>query len=197
MSGRVRDAPLERLLCTPDLAADDALIALAGRFAGCDRAAVLAQLDDVARGLFGTTSLTPRARADRLAEALCDTLGLRPVTHEHRALLIDHALATGRAHPLVIAAIGHELGRRAGRRDAHLPRAHRLVARGFPATRCSRPSAAPPAAPAPSARCARSARTSWRTRCSRTSATTARPSWHEPAAELLERLPSGHHDDAH
>lgn len=113
-TGRVHDAMLERLLGGPDLAADDALIALSNRFAGCDRAAVLTQLDDVARGLFGAAALPPREQADRLAFALRDTLGLRPVTHDHRALLVDHALATGRAHPLVIAAVGHELGRRAG-----------------------------------------------------------------------------------
>jgi hypothetical protein len=105
---------LERLLNSPALAADDALIALADRFAGCDRAAVLTRLDDVARGLFGAAALPPRQQADRLASALRDTLGLRPVTHDHRALLVDHAFTTQRAHPLVIAAVGHELGRRAG-----------------------------------------------------------------------------------
>lgn len=114
MTGRVRDAPLERLLGDPGLAADDALIALADRFAGCDRPSVLARLDDVARGLFGAAALPPRTQADRLAAALSETLALRPVTHDHRALLVDHALATRRAHPLVIAAVGHELGRRAG-----------------------------------------------------------------------------------
>ena len=111
---RVHDAMLERLFGAPDLAADDALIAVADRFAGCDRASVLAQLDDVARGLFGTAALPPREQANRLASTLRDTLGLRPVMHDHRALLVDRALATGRAHPLVIAAVGHELGRRAG-----------------------------------------------------------------------------------
>jgi hypothetical protein len=111
---RIHDAALERLLSSPDLAADDAVIALADRFAGCDRAAVLARLDDVARGLFGTAALSPRAQADRLADALCETLGLRPVTHDPAALLVDRALTTQRAHPLVIAALGHELARRAG-----------------------------------------------------------------------------------
>ncbi|HET6448049.1 MAG TPA: hypothetical protein VFG31_02980 [Conexibacter sp.] len=111
---RIHDAALERLLASPHLAADDALIALAERFAGCDRAAVVARLDDVARGLFGTATLPPRAQADRLAGALCDTLGLRPVTHASDALLVDRALTTRRAHPLVIAAVGHELARRAG-----------------------------------------------------------------------------------
>lgn len=114
MTQRVRDVTLERLLCTPELAADDALIALAGRFAGCDRAGVLARLDDVARELFGAAALPAREQADRLAHVLSGTLGLRPVTHDHRALLVDRALETRRAHPLVIAAVGHELARRAG-----------------------------------------------------------------------------------
>lgn len=111
---RLHDDALARLLASPGLAADDALIGLADRFAGCDRAAVLAQLDDVARGLFGTADSAPHLQADRLAEALSGTLALRPVTHDHRALLVDRALATRRAHPLVIAAVGHELARRAG-----------------------------------------------------------------------------------
>lgn len=115
MSGAgIHDAALERLLSSPALAADDALIALAERFAGCDRASVLAQLDDTARGLFGAAALPPRAQADRLASALCDALALRPVTHDRDALLVDRALVTRRAHPLVIAAVGHELARRAG-----------------------------------------------------------------------------------
>lgn len=111
---RLHDAALERLLESPDLAADDALIALADRFAGCDRAGVLAQLDDVARELFGVAALPPRVQADRLASTLCETLGLRPATHDQHALLVDRALVTRRAHPLVIAAVGHELARRAG-----------------------------------------------------------------------------------
>jgi hypothetical protein len=196
VSGRVRDAPLERLLQTPDLAADDALIALAGRFAGCDRAAVLAQLDDVARGLFGAAALAPRACADWLAEALWDTLALRPVTHDHRALLIDHALATRRAHPLVIAAVGHELGRRAGI-ETRICRAGTDWWLGIPgdevltAVGCS-PGSAHPVGPL-------------RAICPHQLAYAllahlghdGPPAWHALAGELLERLPTGYHDDAH
>lgn len=92
-SSSTHDAALERLLLAPDLAADDALMALAARFAaGCDRAAVLDRLDEAARDLFGAAALDPRERADALADMLTDELALRPVTHDHRALLVDRAI---------------------------------------------------------------------------------------------------------
>jgi Transglutaminase-like superfamily len=188
-------AELERTLQAPDLAADDALIALAERFAGCERAAVLERLDDVARGLFGAAAEAPREQAERLAGALTDELGLRPVTHEHEALLIDRALATRRAHPLVIAAVGHELARRAGftaricraRSDwwVALPGDEVLTAIG-----CS---AGTPSPHGP-----------LRTLCPHQLAYSllahlghhGPPAWHAPAQRLLRRLPTGHHDDA-
>ncbi len=191
----VHDAQLERVLNAPDLAADDALIALAERFAGCGRAAVLERLDDAARGLFGAAEQSPREQARRLAAALTDELGLRPVTHEPEALLVDRALATRRAHPRVIAAVGHELARRAGftaricraRSDwwVALPGDDVLTAIG-----CS---AGTPAPHGPlRALCPHQLAFSLLAHLGHHGP----PSWHAPAERLLQRLPTGHHDDA-
>lgn len=191
----VHDAQLERVLNAPGLAADDALIALAERFAGCARATVLARLDDAARGLFGAAELPPREQARRLAALLTDDLGLRPVTHDHEALLVDRALASRSAHPLVIAAIGHELARRAGftaricraRSDwwVAIPGDEALIAIG-----CS---AGTPAAHGPlRALCPHQLAWSLLAQLGHHGP----PAWHGPAKRLLQRLPTGHHEDA-
>lgn len=187
------DAALERLLRAPGLAADDALIAPAERFAGCDRAGVLDRLDEAARALFGAASLPPRERADRLADALVRDLALQPVTHDHRALLVDRALAGRRAHPLVIAAVGHEIARRAGF-AARICRAGTDWWIAIPgddvltAIGCSDRARRP---------CG-----TLRALCPHQLANAllmqlahhGPPAWHAPACALLERLPSGHHD---
>ncbi len=191
----VHDAELERVLQAPDLAADDALIALAERFAGCDRAAVLERLDDVARELFGVAALPPREQAEHLAAALTEELALRPVTHAPEALLVDRALATRRAHPLVIAAVGHELARRAGfaaricraRSDwwVAIPGDDVLTAIG-----CS---AGTPTPHGPlRALCPHQLAFSLLAHLGHYGP----PAWHAPAERLLQRLPTGHHDDA-
>ena len=113
-SDELRDRATARLLGAPGLATDDALIAVAERFAGCDRAQVLATLDDASRPLFGAATLPPSAAAGALGRQLATELGLRPAPAGRDALLVDRALARRAAHPLVIAAIGHELARRAG-----------------------------------------------------------------------------------
>lgn len=191
-----RDAALERLLGTPSLAADDALIALADRFAGCDRTGVLERLDDVARELFGAAAMPPRAQADRLAGALTCTLGLRPVTHDHRALLVDRALASCAAHPLVIAAVGHELGRRAGL-ATRICRAGTDWWLAFPGDDVLTAIACSAGTPTPAG--------PLRAICLHQLAYAllahlghdGPPAWHGVAVELLDRLPTGHHDDAH
>jgi len=47
---------------------------------------------------------------------LTNVLGLIPEQEDPRALLIDDALESRRAHPVVIAGVGSELARRAGLR---------------------------------------------------------------------------------
>ena len=191
----LHDAELERVLQAPELAADDVLIALAERFAGCARAAVLERLDDVARGLFGCSALPPRAQARRLAAMLTEELALRPVTHDPDALLVDRALATRRAHPLVIAAIGHELARRAGV-TARICRARSdwwVAIPGDDVLTAIGCSAGTPTPHGP-----------LRALCPHQLAFAliahlghnGLPAWHAPAERLLRRLPTGHHDDA-
>lgn len=110
----LRDRATAHVLGAPSLAMDDALIAVAERFAGCDRAGVLTALDDASRPLFGAASWAPSAAAGALGRQLATELGLQPAPAGPDALLVDRALARRAAHPLVIAAIGHELARRAG-----------------------------------------------------------------------------------
>jgi hypothetical protein len=113
-SDETRARATVRLLSAPGLAMDDALIAVAECFAGCDRAQVLATLDDASRPLFGGASLPPSASANALGSLLATELRLRPAPADPDALLVDRALDCGAAHPVVIAAVGHEIARRAG-----------------------------------------------------------------------------------
>jgi hypothetical protein len=194
-SPAVHDAELERTLQAPDLAADDVLIALAERFAGCRRAAVLERLDDAARGLFGVAGLAPRERAERLAAVLTAELRLKPVTHEHEALLVDRALATRRAHPLVIAAVGHELARRAGF-TARVCRARSdwwIAIPGDDVLTAIGCSAGTPTPHGPlQAQCPHQLAYALLAHLGHHGP----PAWHAPAERLLRRLPTGHHEDA-
>lgn len=194
-SPAAHDAELERTLQAPELAADDVLIALAERFAGCSRAAVLERLDETARGLFGAAALSPRERAERLAAVLTCELGLKPVTHEAEALLVDQALATRRAHPLVIAAIGHELARRAGF-TARICRARSdwwVAIPGDDVLTAIGCSAGTPTPQGPlRAQCPHQLAFSLLAHLGHYGP----PAWHAPVERLLRRLPTGHHDDA-
>jgi L-ascorbate metabolism protein UlaG (beta-lactamase superfamily) len=189
------DGALERLLNAPELAADDALIALAERFAGCDRAYVLDRLDDAARALFGTATLPPRRQADLLADALTRGLGLRPVTHDHRALLIDRALESREAHPLVIAAIGHEVARRAGL-TTRICQSHTdwwVAVPGDDVLTAIGCSAGTPLPGGPlRALCPHQLAYALLAHLGHDGPS----AWHAHAASLIARLPAGHHDDA-
>jgi hypothetical protein len=92
----------------PSLA--DALVAVAAGFRPVDARRVDEQLDDLARGLFAVAPSGP-ARVQRLAGALARFAAVdEPVA----GLWLDVALERRRAHPLVLAALGAELGARAG-----------------------------------------------------------------------------------
>lgn len=105
------------LLGSVGLQHDRAQLAIAAALTGAEPESVEARLDDAARALFGARALGAREQAGVLAGQLTDGLGLRALGGEHRALLIDEALARREAHPLTIAVIGHELARRAGLRS--------------------------------------------------------------------------------
>lgn len=102
------------LLASPHLEIDTALVAVASACRGCDAGAVLARLDVAALGLFECERSDPQAQAKRVATVLTDTLGLLADDSHPDSLLIDRALARRRAHPVLIAAIGREVARRAG-----------------------------------------------------------------------------------
>ncbi|HWK28275.1 MAG TPA: transglutaminase family protein [Solirubrobacter sp.] len=89
----------------------DLMLALAAEFHAVDEAAADARLDALALPLFGLASDHPRTAAARLAEVI-DTF------HADRmsvaGLWLDRALETRSGHPLMLAALIAEVGRRAG-----------------------------------------------------------------------------------
>jgi hypothetical protein len=103
-----------RLLSSSDLQHDQAQAALASSLSSTVMESPGALLDEASLSLFGTAELDVAAQARALADLLTNELCLCPDREDHRALLIDHALTSRRAHPLQIAVIGHELSRRAG-----------------------------------------------------------------------------------
>ncbi len=103
-----------RLLAEPGIGHDEAQSALAAAFSVTALASPRARLDEASLPLFGAASRCVAGQAEALADALTNQLCLCPERRDHRALLIDHALTCRAAHPLQIAVIGHELGRRAG-----------------------------------------------------------------------------------
>jgi hypothetical protein len=114
MNARTRERCAERLLAEPGLQHDEAQAALAATFSVTAMESPSARLDEASLGLFGAAGLELPEQARALADALTNRLCLCPERRDHRALLIDHALSSRSAHPLQIAVIGHELGRRAG-----------------------------------------------------------------------------------
>jgi regulator of sirC expression with transglutaminase-like and TPR domain len=97
-----------RLACggCPPLA--DLLLALAAEFRDVDEAAAEERLDELARELFG---LEPRTAASALARVL---EGFEPERVTIGGLWLDTVLVDRSGHPLVLAAIAAEAGRRAG-----------------------------------------------------------------------------------
>jgi hypothetical protein len=114
MSAKLRESSAARLLSTPGLQHDQAQAALAASFSVTAMAAPGALLDEASLPLFGLGEADVADQAQALAHQLTNGLCLSPDRRSHRALLIDHALTHRAAHPLQIAVIGHELGRRAG-----------------------------------------------------------------------------------
>jgi hypothetical protein len=106
------------LLASPGLGHGEALTAIAAEFSGCRGERIEERLDEASRWLFGAASLGAQDQAHAIAELLTNRLGLRSEASDYRALLVDQALERCSASPLVIAVLGHELGRRSGIRTA-------------------------------------------------------------------------------
>lgn len=105
-----------RLLQQPDLAHDQAMIAIATAIDGADPHAMWDRLDEAAIPLFRVARGDLRAQARALAEAITDGLGLSAAPGG--PLLLNQAFAERSADPLLLAGVGHELARHAGLRSA-------------------------------------------------------------------------------
>ena len=98
-------AELARQRCP---AVGDVLLVMTGAFQEVDLDAMDARLDELARPLFDVPA---QARAGRLAEQLSRfSLDERSVG----GLWLDEVVRSERGHPMLVAAVGAELGRRAG-----------------------------------------------------------------------------------
>jgi hypothetical protein len=99
----------------PCSAADELLLSLAAEFWPVDAAATRTRLDDESRRLFGAAELAPADRAHRVGTVLEHELRIAPEPGADPELLrLDRLLDRRRGHPLIVAALGVELLRRAG-----------------------------------------------------------------------------------
>ncbi len=96
----------------------DLMLALAAEFHAVDAEAADERLDELARPLFEVAG-SPRAAASALARVLDRDPGFDAERTSVGGLWFDAALASGAGHPLVLAAIAAEIGRRAGL-DVHV-----------------------------------------------------------------------------
>jgi hypothetical protein len=105
-------------LSNPLLAHDTLLIAIATAFGSASGPEQLWEwLDDAARPLFSASASGLRERAGALATLMSSDLGFVASPDGYEGLLLDHAIATRSAHPMLLATVGHELARRAGWRS--------------------------------------------------------------------------------
>jgi Transglutaminase-like superfamily len=94
---------------------DRILLALADEFRPADGAGALDQLDELARGLFGIASLSIEKAGTHLIAALRRD-GFAPGAPRVEGLMLDRVLRDRRGHPALLAAVYHEVARRAGMR---------------------------------------------------------------------------------
>jgi hypothetical protein len=92
----------------------DLMLALAAEFHDVDAGAADARLDELALPLFGLAGGDQRAAATRLAAVLDAEPGFDADRASVAGLWFDAALEAHTGHPLVLAAITAEVGRRAG-----------------------------------------------------------------------------------
>jgi hypothetical protein len=116
--GATESGAFERLLgaaCCP--APGEALLAIAAEFRPFDPARTSFRLDDLARSLFAVSATrNPGQAARELAALLTDELRFRRDESSLEGLWVDRALERRAGHPLVLAVVAAEIGRRAGLR---------------------------------------------------------------------------------
>lgn len=93
---------------------DRILLELAGEFGPVDRKGTFDQLDDLARGLFGIASLSLEEAGTHLAAALSRDGGFAAGAPRVEGLMLDRVVCTRLGHPALLAAVYHEVARRAG-----------------------------------------------------------------------------------
>lgn len=117
-TGATRSGAFERLVgaaCCP--APGEALLAVAAEFRPLAPAPTSFRLDELARSLFAVAAgRDPGEAARALAALLTDELRLRRDESPLDGLWIDRALERRAGHPLTLAVIAAEIGRRAGLR---------------------------------------------------------------------------------
>jgi regulator of sirC expression with transglutaminase-like and TPR domain len=97
----------------------DLMLALAAEFRDVDEDFVDARLDELALPLFGLADGDQRVAAARLADILDTDPGFDADRSSFGALWLDSALEARAGHPLMLAALIAEIGRRAGL-DVHV-----------------------------------------------------------------------------
>ena len=105
---RLFDSP-----CCP--APGDALLAIAAEFRDVDPDRASFRLDDFSRGLFAVAAeRDPGAAARELAELLTNKVRMRRDESSLEGLWLDRTIERRAGHPLVMAVVAAEIGRRAG-----------------------------------------------------------------------------------
>jgi hypothetical protein len=105
----------ERLVAGPCPPPAGLLLALAAEFRPVCGAPTSFRLDELARGLFEVAAARDPGRTARaLATLLTEELGFATDQASVEGLWIDRVVARRAGHPLVLAAIATEVGRRAG-----------------------------------------------------------------------------------
>ena len=112
-AGRRSGSSFARLAASGRPPVDRILLALAGEFGPADTQGALDQLDDLARGLFGIASLSSEEAGTHLIVALGRD-GFAPGALRVEGLMLDRVLRNRRGHPALLAAVYHEVARRAG-----------------------------------------------------------------------------------
>jgi Transglutaminase-like superfamily len=107
--------PFTELADGPCSSTDELLLSLAAEFWPVDADTARARLDEESRRLFGASALAPADCAHLLAGVLEHDLRIAPKHGADPELMrLDVMLDRRRAHPLLVAALGVELLRRAG-----------------------------------------------------------------------------------